>query len=180
MSKEHDAFLQKICEEVDRLTKEHLPTDLSPDDLRVHIRLVTGKNPLGERLRVMGSSLFVKLDVIKFDAPSSTPGQKSYHKIDKYLGMDIIWVHVEHITAIYPGKEIEIDGQLTRTCYVTIMEDSLYRIPGTCEDLFDSVQEPLMEYTASASAETQENNPIEENKEKRNGVLLLPKMQSLS
>ncbi len=149
---EHEEFLQKICEEVDKITEQYLPDDLSPEDVEINVRLLTGKNPLGESIRLLGNSIFVRLHSIKFDTPPVTPGQRSLHRSDKFLGRDTSWVNLEHISSLYPGKDIDIEGRQTKTCFVCIMEETVYRITGTCEEFFDSIHTPLMCYATESHA----------------------------
>jgi hypothetical protein len=159
---EHAEFLQRVCDEVDRLTKEFLPDDLDPEDVQVNVRFVTGKNPLGNRIRLVGNTVMVRLDVIKYDTPPPQPGLKrQMDQLDKYLGVDPIWVNLEHISSVYPGKDIFIDGKRKKTTFVSLMEENLFRIEGTCEDFFDSVHDPLSAYMTSREDSTRHSSPPE-------------------
>ena len=158
MNTEHEDFLKRICDEVDRITEEYLPKDMSAEDIQVNVRLITNKdaNPLGEHIRLIGTSIFVRLDSIKFDTPPLSPGQRSFNKgLDKFLGFETVWMHLEHMSSVAPGKDIEINGQLHHTCNVSVMEESLFRIVGTCEEFFDGIQDPIMEYVTQSSATTE-------------------------
>ena len=149
MSQEHDDFLKRICNEVDRITEEFLPSDLCAEDIEVNVRLITNKNanPLGDKIRIIGNTVFLRIDSIKYDAPALSPGQRAFNKgLDKFLGFETVWMNLEHLSSVSPGKDLEIDGQLRHTCHISIMEDSLFRIVGSCIDFFDSIQDPLMEY----------------------------------
>jgi hypothetical protein len=150
MSNSHEEFLQRLVDEVDRMVDEYCPEDLTPDDIQVNIKVTQGKHPLGENIRLLGSSIMIKLETIKYDTPSLNPGQRGISRNDKFLGFDALWVNVEHLSAVYPGKTIEIEGSYVKTCFVSLMEENVYRIVGTCEDFFESVQTPLVEFAAAA------------------------------
>lgn len=167
MNHEHEEFLQKICDEVDKLTEQYLPANLSPEDVQINVRLITGKNSLGDHIRLLGNAIFVRLDSIKFDTSSLHPGQRSLHRSDKFLGMDIIWVNIEHISSLYPGKTIEIEGYQTKTCYISIMEENMYRVSGTCEEFFEDIHTPLVQYYADTQTppSQDDNSKVEEEAE---------------
>ena len=150
MKNEHHAFLQLICDEVDKLTAKHCPIDISPGNIQVNIKILTGKNPLGDHIRLLGNAVMVRLDTIKYDIPPLTAGRpRDIHQRDKFLGFEPLWVNLEHMSSAYPGKDIEIEGKIVNTCHVSIMEDNAFRIQGTCEEFFDSIHVPLMEYLES-------------------------------
>lgn len=151
MSKTKDEFLTFICDSVTKLAEENLPEGMVLDEYDINIRFVKKNNPLGDHLRLMGQALFVRLDTIKYDTPPAGPGSKQFGKLDKFLGEDILWINVEHITSVYPGKDMEIEGVLTKTCFVSIMEESAFRVRGSCESFFSSINDPLSEYANSAS-----------------------------
>ena len=152
MNHEHEQFLQRICDEVDKLTEQYLPANLSPEDVQINVRLITGKNSLGDRIRLLGNAIFIRLDSIKFDTPPVIPGQRSLHRSDKFLGIDTLWVNIEHISSLYPGKTIDIEGSQTKTCYISIMEENIYRVSGTCEEFFEDIHTPLVQYYADTQA----------------------------
>ncbi len=166
MTEQHEQFLQRVCSEVDRITAEYLPEGLSLEDVHTHVRIIVGKNPLGENLRVLGNDLFVRLETINFDKSSSLPGQRtSQQKGDKFLGKEIFWVRVEHISSICPGKKMEIDGSQSDTCYVSVMEEQSFRIKGTCEEFFDFIQDPLTKYQEQLSMSSREDTTNEDDDE---------------
>lgn len=149
MFKTKEEFLIFLAKKVDELADEYMPEDINLKEYDIRIRFVTKKNPLGDYLRLVGNSIFIRLDTIKYDSPPLHPAG-SKNRSDKFLGFDPIWVTVEHITSVAPGKDMDINGTLTKTCHVSIMEESLFRIPGTCETFFASIQDPINEYTTSS------------------------------
>ncbi len=156
---EHEQFLQNICDVVDVFIAEHLPSDLSLEDIQVNIKLITGKNPLGTSIRLLGSTVFARLETIKFDTPSTNPGQRAISRMDKFLGLDVIWVNIDHLSSVYPAKDMDIYGKTTKTCYVSIMDESLFRLQGTCEEFFERIQTPLMDYLTKVNASSLDPDP---------------------
>lgn len=152
MSNIHEEFLQRIVDEVDRMVDEYCPEDLTPDDIQVTIKVTQGKHPLGDKIRLLGSSIMVRLETIKYDIPTLNPGQRGISRSDKFLGFDTLWVNIEHISSLYPGKTLDIEGSYAKTCFVSVMEENLHRIVGTCEEFFDSVQTPLMDFAQVADS----------------------------
>lgn len=153
MTQQHDILLQKICEELDRIVEANLPDGLTPADVRVNVRFSTDKNPLGDHIRLLGNTIMICLRTLSYDTLNTTiPGQRGVNRGagDKFLGIDPIWVNVEHLGIIYPGKDMVVNGQMTPTCYVSLIEEHVYRVAGTCEEFIDSIHYPLVEYAESA------------------------------
>lgn len=155
-----EIFLQQICEEVDKLTTTLCPEGLNKEDIQVHIRFVIGDSPLGKNIRVLGNSVMIRLESIKYDDPvvGSPRSVAGAHRRggDKFLGYDIVWVNMGHISSVYPGKDLWIEENKTQTFYIVLMEESTFRLRGTCEGFFDSITEPLSEYFSQSSSLTGE------------------------
>lgn len=163
---EHHAFLQLVCDAVDRLTEEHCPKGLNPQDIKINIKLVTGNNPLGDHIRLLGNAVMVKLTSIKWDSPPLVAGvPRNQQRLDKFLHFEETWVNLEHMSSASPGKDIDIEGRRVKTCYVAIMEDSLFRIQGTCEEFFDSIHFPLVEYLESQNQSHSDDEADDQTKE---------------
>ena len=78
--------------------------------------------------------IFLHIDSLKWETPNSS------RKTERYLGIERIYLNPEYISTISDGRELEINGVITKTAYVILSEENSFRVPYSADDFVQHLQ----------------------------------------
>ena len=79
----------------------------------------------------------ITFKTIRFDAPNPESKRDRLSQKDKFLGFDEIAINIKMIVSLAPAKEMEIEGKISSTTNIILIDDTYLRVAESFNSLVD-------------------------------------------